>query len=134
MFLCAALWSCQETRFLENKNCLPIGRVCEYRLDNQSFYSLHIDDSALIKNKNYGIDLQLKQELKVSRVYGELIGLNMKMPDNKFEFDNDGAENFSAKVIPGLCSENKMLWRLKISLVLSDKSKYYTFIDYQVGR
>lgn len=134
LVLCAAVLSCQRTIFIKNKNCLPNGHSCQLESDNQALLELKIDKQAQIKDKSYQIELIVLKKLDIKKIEAELIGMNMTMPESKFSFSKVGPGVYKTQVIPGICTESKMLWRLKISLVLSDESKYYTFIDYQVGR
>lgn len=120
-----------ENIFLQNNSCLSPELECSYSDTGDEIFKLYFDADPKIKDQSYNIVIKTAQ--KVKSATAELIGMNMEMPINKVTF-NLKNKNFEVKIVPGFCSESKMLWRLKINLVLSDNTKYYTFINYQVGR
>ena len=75
-------------------------------------------------------------EIKISdatigSAQAQLIGLSMEMPTTLFDFTG---RSLAARISPGICTETKMRWRLKITFKGKNQEVYYTFIDYQVGR
>lgn len=122
-----------ESIFLENKKCLDKDLSCSFRVQGKEIFQISFGSDPRIKDTSYQLVVNPKVGNVVS-VTADLIGMNMEMPLNQISLSQNSIGEFQSLITPGLCTENKMLWRLKINLVLSDKTRYYTFINYQVGR